>query len=77
MKLPHLQKKPEVKSCHGVTWEDNYSWIHQKDILDVLKDREKLNAEVRKYLEQENQYTEHHLKDTKKIQKYGKNSIKF
>jgi len=69
MKLPHLQKKPEVKSCHGVTWEDNYSWIHQKDILDVLKDREKLNAEVRKYLEQENQYTEHHLKDTKKIQK--------
>ncbi len=69
MKLPHLQKKPELKSCHGVTWEDNYSWIHQKDILDVLKDKEKLNAEVRKYLEQENQYTEHHLKDTKKIQK--------
>jgi len=69
MKLPHLQKKPELKSCHGVTWEDNYSWIHQKDILDVLKDKNKLNPEVRKYLENENQYADHHLKDTKKIQK--------
>jgi len=69
MKLPHLQKKPEVKSCHGVTWEDNYSWIHQNDILEVLRDKEKLNSEVRKYLEQENLYTEHHLKNTKTIQK--------
>ena len=69
MKLPHLQKKPEVKSCHGVTWEDNYSWIHQNDILEVLRDKEKLNSEVRKYLEQENLYTEHHLKNTKPIQK--------
>ena len=52
MKLPQLQKKPELKSCHGVTWEDNYSWIHQKDILDVLKDKEKLKSEVKDYLEQ-------------------------
>ena len=69
MKLPQLTKKPELKSCHGVTWEDNYSWIHQKDILEVLKNKEKLDPEVRKYLEQENQYTEHQLKDTKNIQK--------
>ncbi len=69
MKLPQLQKKPELKSCHDVTWEDNYSWIHQKDILDVLKDKEKLNTEVRHYLEQENQYTDQQLSDTKNIQK--------
>jgi len=68
MKLPQLTKKPELKSCHNVTWEDDYSWIHQKDILDVLKDNKKLNPEVREYLEEENRYTEHHLKDTKKIQ---------
>ena len=76
MKLPHLQKKPEVKSCHGVTWEDNYSWIHQKDILEVLKDKEKLNLEVRKYLEEENRYTELQLKDTKDIQRKLFNEIK-
>ncbi len=69
MKLPQLQKKLELKSCHGVTWEDNYSWIHQNDILEVLKDKEKLNPEVKEYLEKENLYTEHHLKNTKKLQK--------
>ena len=69
MKLPHLQKKPELKSCHDVTWEDNDSWIHQKDILDVLKDKEKLNSEVKDDLEQENQYADLQLKNTKDIQK--------
>ncbi len=76
MKLPQLQKKPELKSCHGVTWEDNYSWIHQKNILEVLKDKEKLNPEVRDYLEKENKYTEHQLKNTKRIQKELFNEIK-
>ena len=69
MKIPQLKKKPELKSCHNVTWEDNYSWVHQKDILEVLKDSSKLLPEVREYLEQENDYTELNLKDTKKYQK--------
>ena len=69
MKIPQLRKKPEIKSCHNITWEDNYSWIHQKNILEVLKDKKKLDPEVEKYLIQENQYTEHHLKDTKSLQK--------
>ena len=69
MKLPQLRKKPELKSCHNVTWEDNYSWIHQKNILEVLKDKKKLDPEVENYLNEENEYTEHHLKDTKTIQK--------
>ena len=57
MKIPQLEKKPELKSCHNVTWEDNYSWIHQNNILEVLKDSSKLLPEVRKYLEDENNYT--------------------
>ena len=76
MKLPKLQKKPELKSCHDVTWEDDYSWIHQKDILDVLKNKEKLNPEVKEYLEQENKYAELQLKDTKNIKKKIFNEIK-
>ena len=58
MKVPQLTKKPELKSCHNVTWEDNYSWIHQNNILEVLKDSSKLSLDVRKYLEEENNYTE-------------------
>ena len=69
MKIPQLEKKPELKSCHNVTWEDNYSWIHQNNILEVLKDSSKLLPEVRKYLEDENNYTEQNLKDTKEYQK--------
>ena len=69
MKVPQLIKKLEIKSCHSKSWEDNYSWIHQKNILEVLKDKNKLNPEVREYLEEENAYTDYHLKDTKNLQK--------
>ena len=69
MKIPQLKKKPEIKTCHDTNWEDNYSWIHQDNILEVLKDSKKLNHEVKKYLEEENSYTDFHLSDTKNIQK--------
>ena len=69
MKVPQLKKKTELKSCHNTTWEDNYSWVHQSNILDVLKDSSKLDPEVRKYLDEENKFTDFHLKDTKQCQK--------
>ncbi len=76
MKIPQLKKKLELKSCHNTTWEDNYSWIHQENILEVLKDGSKLLPDVRKYLEEENNYTEHNLKNTKKYQKILFDEIK-
>ena len=76
MKIPQLKKKPELKSCHNTTWEDNYSWIHQDNILEVLKDSSKLLPDVRKYLEEENNFTEYNLKDTKKCQKILFDEIK-
>ena len=69
MKIPQLKKKSEIKTCHNSSWEDNYSWIHQDDILEVLKDNKKLSPDVRAYLEEENSYTDFYLSDTKKIQK--------
>ncbi len=76
MKIPQLKKKPELKSCHNVTWEDDYSWIHQENILEVLKDSSKLLPEVRKYLEDENDYFSHKMSDTKEIQKVLFDEIK-
>ena len=76
MKIPQLRKKPETKSCHNITWEDDYSWIHQKNILEVLKDKKKLDPEVRDYLIQENNHTEYHLKDTQDLQRKLFNEIK-
>ena len=69
MKIPYLKKKPELKSYHNVTWEDNYSWIHQKNILQVLRDKTKLDPEVKNYLDKENSYADYHLKDTENLQK--------
>jgi len=69
MKTPRLEKKPEIKSCHNTKWKDDYSWIHQKNILEVLKDGSKLLPEVKKYLEEENAFAKYNLKDTKKLQK--------
>ena len=69
MKIPQLRKKLEIKSCHNINWEDNYSWVHQENILEVLKDANKLLPEVREYLIQENKYTDFQLKDTSQIQK--------
>jgi len=76
MKIPQLAKKPEKKSCHNVIWEDNYSWLHQKNILEVLKDASKLQPKIKDYLLEENAYVEHHLKDTKDLQKKLFNEIK-
>ena len=69
MKLPQLEKKPEIKSCHNKTWTDDYSWIHQPNILEVLRDSSKLLPEVRKYLEDENEFFSDQMKDTHDVQK--------
>ncbi len=69
MNIPKLAKKPITKSCHGISWKDDYAWIHQGNILEVLKDGSKLLPEVRKYLEDENNFTEKSLSDTKSLQK--------
>ena len=66
---PKLKQKLEVKKYHGLEIKDEFSWVHQNNILEVLKDSSKLNPEVRKYLEEENAYTKLQMKDTEKFQK--------
>ena len=69
MKIPQLRKQEEKKTCHGHVWEDNYSWVHQPNCLEILQNKNKLNPEVRKYLEEENIFTEKNMEDTKDLQK--------
>ena len=67
---PKLKQKLEVKKYHETEIiKDEYSWIHQKNILEVLKDSSKLNPEVRKHLEEENAYTKFQMKDAEQLQK--------
>ena len=69
MNIPKLRKQPIIKSCHNINWEDEYSWIHQENILEVLKDGSKLLPEVKEYLIEENTHTENVMADTKELQK--------
>ena len=69
MKIPKLAKKPITKNVHSLSWIDNYSWIHQENILEVLKDGNKLLPEVREYIEDENRFTQENMSDTKSLQK--------
>ena len=69
MNIPKLRQQKTTKKCHGTSWEDDYAWVHQKNILEVLKDSSVLDPEIRKYLEENNNYTKKLLKDTENLQK--------
>ena len=74
---PKLKQKLEVTKHHETEIiKDEYSWIHQKNILEVLKDSSKLNPEVRKHLEEENAYTKFQMKDTEQLQKNYSKKLK-
>jgi len=68
MKPPILKKKKSIQTVHNTKLVDNYSWVHQENILEVLTNPKLLNKEVQKHLESENKYTQHILKAEKKNQ---------
>ena len=69
MKLPQLRKQRTNKNYHGITINDDYAWVDQPDILEVLKDSSKLLPEVKKYVAENNNITEQYFADSKNLQK--------
>ena len=76
MNIPKLRKNKTKKNYHGITLEDDYSWVDQPNILEVLKDPKKLDTEVKDYIEANNEITEDYFKDVKDFQKNLFNEIK-
>ena len=70
MNIPKLRKNKTKKNYHGITLEDDYSWVDQPNILEVLKDPKKLDTEVKDYIEANNEITENYFKDVKDFQKH-------
>ncbi len=69
MNIPKLKKIMSEKNYHDITLIDEYSWVDQPDILDVLKDSSKLNAEVKEYIKANNELSKDYFKDIKNLQK--------
>jgi oligopeptidase B len=66
---PVAPRRPHSFTTHGVTVVDDYAWLKDADWQEVLRDPEVLNADIRKYLEAENDYTESLLGHTAGLQK--------
>ena len=43
MNIPNLKKIKSEKKYHNIIIKDEYAWVDQPDILEVLKDANKLN----------------------------------
>ncbi len=76
MKIPKLKKIESIKKYHGISLEDDYAWVDQPNILEVLKNPSKLLPDVKEYIEENNSLTEDYFKDVKSLQKKLFNQIK-
>ena len=68
MSIPKLKKIESEKRYHDIALADEYSWVDQSNILEVLKDANKLNPEVKEYINANNEITNNYFEDTKNLQ---------
>jgi oligopeptidase B len=66
---PIAPRRPHSVTAHGITVVDNYAWLKDKNWQEVLRDPGVLDADIRNYLEAENDYTESLLGHTAPLQK--------
>ena len=57
MSIPKLKKIKSEKIYHDIALSDEYSWVDQANILEVLKDANKLDPEVKSYIDANNKIT--------------------
>jgi len=76
MSIPKLKKIKNEKRYHDITLSDEYAWVDQPNILEVLKDANKLDPEVKSYIDANNKITDVYFEDVKDLQKNLFNEIK-
>lgn len=69
MKIPQLKKQRSVKTYHGHELVDDYAWVDQPNIIEVLQKSDLLLPEVKKYIEGNNKLTDEYFADVKNLQK--------
>ena len=66
---PVAPRRPHSFTTHGITIVDDYAWLKDANWQEVLRDPAVLSADIRQYLEAENDYTESLLGHTAGLQK--------
>ena len=65
---PHAPIKKSETTVHGHTLSDDYAWLRADNWRDVMHDPSLLDADIRDYLEAENNYVTDQLSDTLTLQ---------
>lgn len=68
IKPPIADKKTVEITLHGETRTDDYAWLRDANWQAVMQNPSQLSAEIRAYLEAENDYTDSYMHDTKVLQ---------
>src|SRR3982074_2750731 len=66
---PVAPRRPHSFTTHGIAVVDDYAWLKDANWQEVLRDPGILNADIREYLEAENDYTESRPGHTADLQK--------
>ncbi|THD60345.1 MAG: S9 family peptidase [Bradyrhizobium sp.] len=66
---PAAPRRPHSFKTHGITVTDDYAWLKDENWREVLRDPSLLDADIRKYLEAENDYAESLLGHTDGLQR--------
>jgi oligopeptidase B len=66
---PVTERRPQVKTVHGVMLTDDYAWLRADNWQTVLRDPSVLPSDIRAVLETENEYTAQVLQPTEDLQK--------
>ncbi|MCK1733149.1 S9 family peptidase [Bradyrhizobium sp. 138] len=66
---PVAPRRPHSFTRHGITVTDDYAWLKDDKWQEVLRDPKVLDPDIRKYLDEENVYTESLLGHTATLQK--------
>jgi oligopeptidase B len=61
--------RPHTFTVHGITLTDEYAWLKDPNWQEVLRDPAVLDADIRKYLEAENDYSNSLLDQTASLRK--------
>lgn len=66
---PVAPRRPHSFTRHGIAVSDDYAWLKDEKWQEVLRDPSVLDPDIRKYLDEENGYTESLLGHTAALQK--------